>query len=176
VHLPIGAPLATIILEALIALGGNKIICCGIAGALKKEILFGAIVIPESAVRDEGTSYHYIGPDKKAVPHPEALSAIKKTCALKGVPYESGRTWTTDAVFRETKHKIDERKKQGCVAVEMEASALFAVAEFRKAAFAQILYVSDNVTEDEWSIPKGKEPAMAQEDAFWLAVESCAGL
>lgn len=172
-NLPIGAPLAVLILEELIVSGCSKIIACGSAGVINKDIPSGHIIIPDSAVRDEGTSYHYIHPDREAKPHRKAFSVMKKTCKQLGISYRVGKTWTTDAVFRETIRKIKKRKEEGCLTVEMEAAAFFAVAEFRKVIFGQFLYCLDDISGKKWDSRKNEKPQLSQEDAFWLAVEAC---
>ena len=110
----------------------------------------GHVVVPTSAVRDEGTSYHYAPPDAAVAPHPRALAAIDTVLTDAGVPYERGRTWTTDAFFRETRDKVDRRRDAGCITVEMEASAMFAAAAFRGATYGQLLYAGDDLSAKEW--------------------------
>ena len=66
------------------------------------------------------------------------------------MPHEHGRTWTTDAFFRETRAKVDRRRDEGCITVEMEASAMFAAAAFRGAVYGQLLYAGDDLSDKEW--------------------------
>ena len=72
----VGAPLAAGLFEEIIARGGRSFIACGGAGVLDSSIGCGDIVIPTSAVRDEGTSYHYMPPGREAQPSPQAVEAI----------------------------------------------------------------------------------------------------
>ncbi|MBN2407065.1 MAG: nucleoside phosphorylase [Elusimicrobia bacterium] len=171
--LPVGAPLAAIVLEGYIAGGAASIVACGTAGVLDESVPKGAVILPDSAVRDEGTSYHYLEPQAEAVPHPDSLAAIKRACEKRRTGYTEGRVWTTDAFFRETAGKIKERKRQGCVAVDMEASALFAVAGFRGVKLGQILYGMDSVAGEAWRPRKKEKPLISQEDLFMLAAEAC---
>jgi len=102
-------------------------------------------VVPVSAVRDEGTSYHYLSPAREVEPSPRAVSAIKLVLERHKVPYITGKTWTTDGFFRETPGKVELRRSEGCLTVEMEAAAFFAVARFRGVTLGQVLYGGDDV-------------------------------
>ena len=169
----VGAPLAGAQLEDLVARGARKIIVCGGAGVLDSDIACGEVVVPVSALRDEGTSYHYMPPGEDALPCPKALAAILAVLEEREIPYRSGRTWTTDAIYRETPGKIKRRKEQGCITVEMEAAALFAIAAFRGASLGQILYGGDDVGGDEWDSRDWTRNRNAREDLLGLALEAC---
>lgn len=175
-HPGVGAPLAAGLLEESIATGCRKFIVCGGAGVLSREIVRGHVVVPTSAVRDEGTSYHYQPPGRELAPSPEGVAAIEKTLAAHGVPYLSGKTWTTDAFYRETPAKVLLRKEEGCLTVEMEAAALFAVARFRGVILAQILYGGDDVSGNDWDPRAWVEHRSGREQLFWLAAEACLSL
>jgi uridine phosphorylase len=149
-HPGVGAPMAVSCLEVVIALGATQIIGCGGAGIVVPGFDVGHVVVPMWAVRDEGTSYHYAPPDHEARAHPDAVAAIEAELTAAGVPWEAGATWTTDAFFRETTAKVALRREQGCLTVEMEASAFFTVAAFRGAVYGQLLYAGDDVSAEEW--------------------------
>ena len=87
VHPRVGAPVSAAMLELMIALGARKFVACGGAGVLDSKIAVGHIVVPNSAVRDEGTSYHYLPPSREVGPHPKALAAIEKTLRRNGMEY-----------------------------------------------------------------------------------------
>lgn len=169
----VGAPAAAGVLEESIALGCRKFIVCGGAGVLDKEIATGHIVIPESAVRDEGTSYHYIEPAREIEQNRQAMDAIIKTLKEKNVPYLTGKTWTTDGFFRETPDKVQLRKSEHCLTVEMEASAFFAVAQYREVILGQLLYGGDDVSGELWDKRNWVGKKTIRENVFWLAVEAC---
>lgn len=172
-HPGVCAPLAAGLLDEIIPLGCRKFIACGGAGVLNREIAVGHIVVPTRAVRDEGTSYHYLPPAREVAASPEGVAAIERTLRTRGVPYVLGKTWTTDAIFRETPAKVQMRKAEGCLTVEMEAAAFFAVAQFRGVTFAQMLYGGDDVSGDEWD-PRGWTRRMSvRERLFRLAAEAC---
>jgi len=88
-----------------------------------------------------------------------------------------GKTWTTDAPYRETLAKVQRRKSEGCVVVEMESAAFFALAQFRGVTFAQILYGGDDVSGDhEWDNRAWQSQTPVREKLFWLAAEACLSL
>jgi len=177
VHPGVGAPLAAGFLEELIALGCRKFIACGGSGVLSPEITVGHVVIPTSAVRDEGTSYHYLPAGREAYASQEGVRALDAVLNKHHIPYVVGKTWTIDALYRETRAKMARRKAEGCITVEMEAAAFFAVAQFRGVTFAQILYGGDDISGDEWDNRDwiGGQ-ASTREKLFWLAAEACLSL
>ena len=172
-HPGVGAPLAAAFLDEVIALGCRKFIACGGAGVLNREIAVGHLVVPTSAVRDEGTSYHYLPPGREVSASPEGVAAIEQTLKADGIDYIVGKTWTTDGIYRETPDKVKLRKEEGCVTVEMEAAAFFAVAQFRGVTFAQILYGGDNLDSEKWDSRHWDKQASIREKLFWLAAEAC---
>jgi uridine phosphorylase len=172
-HPGVGAALAAGLLEEVIALGCKKFIACGSAGSLAKEITLGHIVVPYAAVRDEGTSYHYLPPGREVEASVEGVAAIETVLKRSGYEYLLAKTWTTDGVFRETSAKIQKRKQEGCMVVEMEAAAFFAVARFRKVIFAQLLYGGDDLSGSEWDSRHWTKATSSREKLFWLAVDSC---
>jgi uridine phosphorylase len=140
---------------------------------LNREIALGHLVVPSSALRDEGTSYHYLPPSREVDASPEAVRAIQQTLDDAGVPYVTGKTWTTDAIYRETSTKIARRREEGCLTVEMEAAAFFAVAQFRGITFGQILYGGDDMSGDLWDKRDWDIQTSTREKLFWLAAEAC---
>ncbi len=175
-HPGVGAPLAAGLLEEVIARGSNKFIVCGSAGVLDKSIALGHLLVPISAIRDEGTSYHYLPPSREVEAHPQAVTAIKDKLSESGIEYLLTKTWTTDAFYRETAGKIALRKSEGCLTVEMEAAALFAVAKFRGVVLGQILYGGDDVSGELWDSRKWTRDISIRERLFWLATEICSEL
>jgi uridine phosphorylase len=172
-HPGIGAPLAAGLLDEVIPLGCRKFIACGGAGVLDREIAVGHVVVPTSAVRDEGTSYHYLPPSREVAASAEGTAAIEQVLQAHNVPYVLGKTWTTDAIFRETAGKVQMRRAEGCLTVEMEAAAFFAVAQFRGVTFAQLLYGGDDVSSEVWDHRDYASRLTVREKLFWLAAEAC---
>ena len=174
-HPGMGAPLAALLLEEVIALGCRKIIACGGAGVLDADIAVGHIIVPAAAVRDEGTSYHYLPPSREVGASPDAIAAIETVLRAHNCAYIVSRTWTTDAYYRETPARIQRRKAEGCLAVEMEAAAFFAVAQFRGVQFGQLLYGGDDLSAEQWD-SRGWTRHSVRETLFWLAAEACLSL
>jgi uridine phosphorylase len=172
-HPGVGAPLAAGLLEEVIALGCKKFIACGGAGVLDRDIALGHVIVPRLAVRDEGTSYHYLPPGRQVSASPEAVTAIEETLKKRACPYLVGNTWTTDGLYRETAGKVALRKAEGCLTVEMEAAALFAVAQFRKVILGQILYGGDDVSGRDWDSRHWDKSVTVRERLLWLAAEAC---
>jgi uridine phosphorylase len=164
-----GASSAAARLEHMIALGCLKFIACGGSGVFVGSIGVGHIIVPTAAIRDEGTSYHYLAPAREVAPTRRALSAIEAVLRENNQEYVRGKTWTTDAVYRETRSRMARRRREGCVVVEMEAAAFFAVARFRRVEFAQILYGGDS---PQWD-PRGWNRHAMRERLFHLAAEAC---
>ncbi len=175
-HPGVGAPLAAGFLEEVIAGGARKFIACGGAGVLQKEIVAGHPVILNAAVRDEGTSYHYLPPGQEVSASPRPTTALEETLQSRGLPYLVGKSWTTDGIYRETAARRRQRLKEGCLVVEMEAAAFFAVAQFRGVEFGQIVYGGDLVVPEGWDTRDWLNRKDSRQMLFWLAVEACCKL
>jgi uridine phosphorylase len=173
-HPGIGSALSAALFEEAIAFGCRKFIACGGAGVLNRQIAVGHLVVVSSAIRDEGTSYHYLPPARE-VPAPVAgLQALTTMLAQHHVPYQVGKTWTTDAPYRETPVKIQRRRDDdGCLTVEMECAALLAVAAFRKVAFGQVLYGGDDLSGAEWDNRGWQSRHDIRSQLFWLCADAC---
>lgn len=145
----IGAPMAVICLEKLIAFGARKIIVCGWCGSLRPDLKVGELVLPTWAVSEEGTSAHY-----PLAYRSETSSGLRRSLidffACTGTELREGQVWTTDALYRETREKIDRYGSAGILAVDMECSALIQVAAFRGVQLAAVMMVSDLLWPDPW--------------------------
>lgn len=150
VHPGVGAPLAAGFVEETAALGVRTFVACGGAGALVDDLALGHVMVVTSALRDEGTSLHYVAPGRVIDADPLGVSVLEETLRSLDVPYFLGRTWTTDAIFRETRGRIERRLAEGCSVVDMESSAFIAVARYRGLRFAQLLYAGDSLAGQEW--------------------------
>ncbi|MEO7002095.1 MAG: nucleoside phosphorylase [Ktedonobacterales bacterium] len=140
-----GAPAAVADLEELIALGARDIFVMGIAGSLQPMLPIGALLLPTRAIREEGTSFHYVPAGESVAPNEILLQALVNAAATLHTPIATGPVWTTDAPYRELASKIQAYSAVGVLAVEMEASALFAVAALRKVRLALALAISDEL-------------------------------
>lgn len=165
------APGAAGTIEELHAMGAERFIVCGAAGCLRSELEVGNLILPVSAVRDEGTSYHYIEPSREVTCNPFALQTVKQILKDMSVPYVEGKTWTTDAFYRETAEKIERRVSEGCLTVEMECAAFYAVAKFYNLPLVQILYAGDNLDCEKWEYRDWNRQYSIRENIVNLALE-----
>lgn len=168
----VGAPLAAAFLEQAIARGCRRFAVCGGAGALVPELVLGHVVVPTAAVRDEGTSYHYLPPSREVDADPATVDVLTKLLTERAVPFVKGKTWTTDGVYRETRARTTKRREEGCIVVEMEAAALFSVARFRKVPLLYLLYAGDSLAGEQWD-RREWQGHRERETLFWLAAAAC---
>ena len=145
---PVGSAPAAQFMDWLIGYGVEKIISTGTCGVLT-NIEENAFLVPVRALRDEGASYHYVAPSRYMDVQIEAVSAIEQVLEQLGIPYEEVMTWSTDGFYRETAEKVAYRKEEGCVVVEMECSALAAVAQLRGVVWGQLLFTADSLADLE---------------------------
>ena len=143
---PVGSAPAAQFMDWLIGYGVEQIISTGTCGVLA-DIEENAFLVPVRALRDEGTSYHYAAPSRYMDVHVEAISAIEQVLEQLGIPYEEVMTWTTDGFYRETAEKVAYRKEEGCAVVEMECSALVAVAQLRGVVWGELLFTADSLAD-----------------------------
>lgn len=141
---PAGAPAAVQIMDWLIAYGVKKIISVGSCGTLI-NLPENTFLVPIKALRDEGTSYHYLPPSRFVELDKQTRTSIEKTLFRLDLPYTECVTWTTDGFYRETRDKVEYRRREGCSVVEMECAALAACAQFRGVQFGQLLYTADSL-------------------------------
>lgn len=170
---PVGAAAATQILDWLIGYGVKKVIAVGSCGALLK-LPENTFMIPVKALRDEGTSYHYLPPSRYVELNRRVRQSMEQTLERKRFLYKECITWTTDGFYRETKEKVNYRKEEGCSVVEMECAALAACAQFRGAEFGQLLFTADTLenVDDYDERTWGKEAhQVALETSLGLAAE-----
>ncbi|MCI6850045.1 MAG: nucleoside phosphorylase [Clostridiales bacterium] len=157
-------------MEQLIARGTKKILFYGNCGVLNMEIAAGHLILPTAAYRDEDTSYHYLPVgDYVDVSTCEELSGIMDELHL---PYVTGKVWTTDAFYRETRNNMEKRKADGCIAVDMECASVMTVGQFRGIPVYQFFYADDSLDGEKWN-PRtlGARPASSHEKYLRVALE-----
>lgn len=168
----IGAPIVSTILEEAIANGTKKFLSLGTAGGLQKDFKIGDFVVCDRAIRDEGVSHHYISPSKYATPSMDLSRKLKETLTNSGCTFREGASWTIDAPYRETVQELQHYRQEGVLTVEMEASALFAVAQYRKVDLATAFVVSD-ILGDIWEPHlKSNDLANKLNDLFDALIET----
>lgn len=156
-RMSVGAPAAAAMLEELIACGAEHVFEVGVAGGLQPSLEPGDIVVVTEAVRDEGTSMHYFEPEVRLRSSPELTNLLIRHLDLRGIRHVAGPVWTTDGVYRETKRKLEKFRGQGVMAVNMETSALFAVAKYRNIQIASAQAISDVLSPEGWKPAFGHE-------------------
>ena len=146
----LGAPQAVMGLEKIVALGAERIWILGWCGSITPELRVGDLVIPTTALSEEGTSGHYPIGGRPAKTDKELTRVLANALAREGHTYHRGALWTTDAPYRETPKKVIEFQQKGMIAVDMEMSALIRVALYRGVRLAGILAVSDELFALKW--------------------------
>jgi len=166
----IGAPAAVAILEEAIACGVDTIFEVGVAGGIQPYLKPSDMIVVTEAIRDEGTSFHYLPPEAKVESDASLRNKLIEHLKVEGVRYSVGPVWSTDGAYRETLGKLRKFRDSGVLAVDMETSAIFAVAHYRgvKAASAQV--VSDVLTENKWMLAFGHQRVRESEEVLLKAV------
>ena len=139
----IGAPVAAVMLEDLIALGCRRVVSMGTCGGMDPLLAVGDLVVCTDAIRDEGTSHHYLPAGVHVACDLGLTNRVEQELVARGEPYRRAPSWTTDAPYRETAEEVVRHVEAGVPVVEMEAAALFAIGQVRGAAVASLLVVSD---------------------------------
>ena len=147
----IGAPAAAAALEELAAMGTGAFVSVGTAGSLQRDLDIGDLVLCEAAIRDEGVSHHYLPPAKLATADAGMTAALGAALGHAGVPFRSGSSWTIDTPYRETVAEARHYQAEGVLCVEMEAAALFAVAEVRRLQVSSAFAISDSLADLVWN-------------------------
>lgn len=146
----VGAAACVVQYEEVFAMGLEKLVVFGTCGVLDKSIDDLAIIVPNLAIRDEGTSYHYLKSSREVTINPKYQEEFLKLLKEHNYSYIIGKVWTTDAPYRETRKKVLDRKNEGCVCVDMECSAISAMAKFRNKEVFQFFYAADNLDSAKW--------------------------
>lgn len=147
VQSPVGAPSSAILMDLLIASGATRIVSCGGCGVIS-PIPAGEILVPTSALRDEGTSYHYVAPAREIQIEPAMVKQAEELLKAGNVAFRTCKTWSCDGFFRETPSMVQKRRAEGCDTVDMECSALAAVAQFYGTSYAALLYSGDSLADE----------------------------
>ena len=149
---PLGGPATANLIEELSFVGIKKFFALGTCGCIRPDIDENLFIIPTSAIRDEGLSYHYLPPSREVEVTPEAVRALANTLTKHKMPYTFAKVWTCDAFYRETPNRTDRRRKEGAIAVEMECASMAAIIKQKGLIFGQVLYISDYVENNSWKL------------------------
>lgn len=145
----VGAPMAVLSLEKLIALGARRVIVYGWCGSLSKKLHSGSVLLPTWAVSDEGTSRHY-PVDTRPESHAPTRQLLVEGLTARGLTVHSGPVWTSDAPYRESIGQVKRFGSEGILGVDMEYAALVAVAAYRKIELTAVMLVSDELWSGVW--------------------------
>lgn len=167
----VGGPAAAATLEELIALGCQRFLLVGGAGSLVEGQNLGQLVLVDKAVRDEGLSHHYLAPTPTVAVPEKYLHQLESRLSALGVEARRGHTWTTDALYRETPERIERRRREGCLTVEMEMASLLAVAEYRQVKLGALLFCGDDLSTDTWDFRDWTSAHTLMEKLFYLGLE-----
>lgn len=143
---PLGASAAVQLLDWLIGYGVKEVLTVGTAGVLV-DLPENVMLLPKKAIRDEGTSFHYMEPGRFVDLNSDFLDKVERVMKKLDLSYKEVITWTTDGFFRETPKKVNQFKELGATTVEMECAALAACTQFREVDFAQILFTADSLAD-----------------------------
>ena len=167
----IGAPHAAMLVETLAHWGIRRILFFGWCGALVPSFAPGDAVLPDAGLSDEGTSRHYgVGAGLPSKPSEDLQSALVRAAAGAGLTCRRGPVCSTDAIFRETPGRLEEYRRRGAVAVDMELSAVLAAAGALSLEAGALLLVSDNVSGNRW------QPGFATERFRSARMRACDAL
>jgi Phosphorylase superfamily len=152
----VGGPFAVLVAEQLFACGCELLISVTSAGQIVDVGSPPYYVLIDRALRDEGTSHHYLPPSDYASADPALIALAREAAATVPVKVHVGAAWTTDAPYRETEQMIATRKAQGLLAVEMESAALYAFAAARACPVICFAHVSNQLGCVEGDFEKGE--------------------
>ncbi|MDA0194003.1 MAG: nucleoside phosphorylase [Bacteroidetes bacterium] len=153
----VGASFAVLLAEQMFVSGCELLISMTSAGIVTPPPEGARFILIEEALRDEGTSYHYLPPDETASIDTELLSQLQSLTSRTDLATAIGNSWTTDAPYRETKRAIEYAKSKGITAVEMEASALYAFAKVRNKRVVCFAHLTNNMAQEGEDFEKGVE-------------------
>lgn len=169
-----GAPACACQLEEMISRGTKKFVMFGSCGVLDKNLGKWKTIIPTAALRDEGVSYHYLPASEEIEQPRECIEALQRAFSALGEEYVMGKTWTTDALYRETRAKMERRKQQGCIAVDMECASVQALVAFRGVKLAQFFYAEDNLDDTVWDSRGFSGGIAAEAERIFSCALACA--
>jgi len=174
-NIGIGAPQIVALAEELIAWGVRRLVSLVWGGGIQVDLKPGDIVICERAIRDEGTSFHYIPPDKYVSADPDLVQRLSETFRQHGLSFQVGTSWTIDASYRETQEEIRQYQNEGVKTVEMEIAALLALGVFRQVETASVVVIGDSLAHLKWEAPYDTRPVERSLERAYAAILEALG-
>jgi uridine phosphorylase len=151
----IGGPYAVLVAEQLFESGAEVVLGLTSAGRVAPTMPLPNLVVADEAIRDEGTSFHYLAPGRTVSGNGALSAALLAELGSLEVPCRRGLVWTTDAPYRETRERLASRTREGALAVEMQAASLFAFARARGVTVGVVAHVTNAVDADSEPFHKG---------------------
>lgn len=151
----IGGPYAVLIAEQLKSSGAQVVLGLTSAGRVAASVPVPSLVVATAAIRDEGTSYHYLSASRPAVAYATLADSLVQRLRSLGIPVLKGAVWTTDAPYRETQQQLAEYARQGVLAVEMQAASLFALGIARSLPVGMVAHVTNAIDHEQAPFEKG---------------------
>ena len=148
-----GSSITAELAEEFAAMGARRMILMTWAGTLQSDLSAGDIVVIDRAIRDEGTSYHYLPPEKYVDGDQKLADELVAAIEARGGQCSRGTTWTTDAPYRETVDEIRQYREEGVKTVEMESAGLFTIGQVRQVPSVSVVVAMDSLSELRWQVP-----------------------
>lgn len=164
-----GSPIVAELAEELAVMGARRMILLTWGGILQPEIRAGDIVICNRAIRDDGTSHHYLPPEKYIDASAPLVERIASAIRAHGKEPTIGATWTTDAPYRETLDEVKQYQAEGVKTVEMESAGLFTIGQVRGLQTASIVIGMDSLAAYRWQVPESLDPIMRSLEIVYAA-------
>ena len=166
-----GGPSAANALECLASMGVKKFMVAAGAGTLDADTTQDKILIPTSAIREDGTSYQYLPAAREIAIDPKTLKRLEKTLTREKQNFMPIKTWTVDGIFATTQRKAAARLAEGCLAVDMECASFYAVAKARKLILGEIMFAGDLVRREGWEYQIWHSATDLRENMFDIGVK-----
>ncbi len=164
-----GSPMTVELAEEFAAMGVKSMLLMTWGGILQPDLQPGDIVVIDRAIRDEGTSYHYLPPSKYVDANAGLADTLVEAIHARGGRCSRGTTWTTDAPFRETVEEIRQYQAEGVKTVEMESAGLFTVGKVRNIPTASVVVAMDKLADYQWHVPERLEEILHSLELVYTA-------
>jgi uridine phosphorylase len=164
-----GSPMTVELAEEFAAMDVKCMILMTWGGVLQPDLGPGDIIVIDKAIRDEGTSYHYLPPAKYIEANTQLADQLVGAIQARGATCSRGTTWTTDAPYRETIDEIREYQSEGVKTVEMESAGLFTVGQVRNIPTASVVVGMDSLAEFRWQVPERLDKIMHSLELVYAA-------
>lgn len=170
----VGSSFAVLVAEQLFVSGCETLISITSAGIINSDKQHAKFILIQEAIRDEGTSFHYMAPSKTSFIHSDLLKKLTSYYGKTDLSINTGISWTTDAPYRETVSAIEEARNENAVCVEMEAAALYAFATARNKNVICFAHLTNTMAQTEGDFEKGEE--MGSLDTMELIIHTIKAL